>query len=284
METIPDTVEPTPTPVETVPTPTKPLDELIAEAVATAAKPLNFGAVKKALKADGVPLKGKGKVADADIQSTLDAALAAGQAFAHPHKAPDGPPSYWHKPYVSKEELAAEKARAIEAKTAEKAQAKAAKADEKAGAKAAKHEEKANRKTEQAAESTRQKVAAVVEAVRSKVAGLGKRVVTEKQLGQPKEKASPAEQEAFRNTLNELISDGKLFPHGDKFGGCAPVVTQWYETKPLKKPFEDAVKATRTIVGPGTVQFEDFLQALLAKLDKKPVEEVEESPTTESQA
>ena len=284
METIPDTAEPTPTPVETVPTPTKPLDELIADAVATAQKPLNFGAVKKALKAAGVPSKGKGKVADADIQAALDVAIAAGQAFAHPHKTPDGPLSYWHKAYVSKEELAAEKARAIEAKAAEKARFKAAKADEKAGAKAAKHEEKANRKTEQAAESTRQKVAAVVEAVRSKVAGLGKRAVTEAQLGQPKEKATPAERDAFRTTVDELIAEGKLFPHGEKFGNQPQHIPKWYETKPLKKPFEDAVKATRTVVGSGTVQFEDFLQALLAKLDEKPAEAVAESPPAEPQA
>lgn len=265
-------METTPDPVETAPTPTKTLDEHIADALATAPKPLNFGAVRKALKVAGVAIKGKGKIPQAEIQSAIDSAIAGGHAFAHPHKTPEGPQSYWRKPYVSKAELAEEKTRVLEAKAAEKARAKANKAEEKSGAKAAKVEEKSNRKAGAAAESSRQKVAAVVESVRRKAAELGKRVVTDKQLGLPKEKASPAEQEAFRTTLAELISEGKLFAHGEKYGSQAQYVPTWYDTKPLKKPFEEVVRATRTIVGSGTVEFEDFLKALLAKLDEKPTE------------
>ena len=271
-------METTPDPVETVPTPTKSIDEHIADALATAPKPLNFGAMKKALKAAGVPMKGKDKISEAEIQSAIDSAIAGGRAFAHPHKTSEGPPSYWHKPYVSKAELAEEKARVLEEKSAEKARAKAAKAEEKSGAKAAKVEEKTNRKAGAAAESSRQKVAAVVESVRRRAAELGKRVVTDKQLGLPKDKASPAEQEAFRTTLGELISEGKLFAHGEKYGSSPVYVPNWYDTKPLKKPFEEVLKATRTIVGSGAVEFEDFLKALLAKLDEKPAVS-EESPS-----
>lgn len=249
----------TPDPVETAPTPTKTIDEHIADTLATAPKPLNFGAVRKALKAAGVPMKGKDKISEAEIQSAIDSAIAVGRAFAHPHKTPEGPRAYWHKPYVSKAELAEEKARVLGEKTAEKARAKAAKV-----------EEKTNRKAGAAAESSRQKVAAVVETVRRRAAELGKRVVTDKQLGLPKEKASPAEQEAFRTTLDELIAEGKLFSHGEKYGSSPVYVPNWYDTKPLKKPFEEVVRATRTIVGSGTVELEDFLKALLAKLDEKP--------------
>lgn len=275
METIPD-------PVETAPIPFKTLDELIADALATAPKPLNFAAVKKALKVAGVAMKGEGKTSEVEIQSAIDSAIAGGRAFAHPHKTPDGPQSYWHKPYVSKAERAEEKVRAVEAKAAEKARAKSAKAEEKSGAKAAKSEEKANRKAQGAAESSRQKVATLVETVRRKAAELGKRVVNEKQLGLPKEKASPAEQEAFRTTLDELIAEGKLFAHGEKYGSQAQYVPTWYDTKPLKKPFEEAVKATRKIVGSGDVEFEDFLKALLAKLDEKPEEVAEAAPRSDT--
>ena len=275
METIPETVE-------TIPVPAKSLEEHIADAVATAPKPLNFGGVKKALKAAGVAMKGKDRVSEAEIRSAIDATIAAGHAFAHPHKNTEGPQSYWHKPYVSKVELAEQKARAVEAKAAEKARAKTAKADEKSGAKAAKVEEKSNRKAGVAAESSRRKVAAVVETVRRKAAELEKRAVTEKQLGLPKEKASAAEQEAFRTTLDELIAEGKLFAHGEKYGSQAQILPRWYDTRPLKKPFHEAVKATRKIVGSGTVEFEDFLKALLEKLDEKPAESEEPIPQSDA--
>lgn len=236
-----------------------PLDERIPTILAESAKPLPFSGIKKALKLAGVSMKGKSKVGDDAIQSAIDASVANRKAFTHPHKSPEGKPSYWHRAHVTKAELALEKAKAIEAKIAEKVHAKAAKSEEKARAKAT-----------EADEAARRNAATVTETVHRKAAELGHKPVSEKQLGQPKSTAPVGEHEAFRKTVDELVGDGKLHRHGDKYGKHAPVVTIWYQARPLKKPFEDALNAARTILASGKVDFDEFAGSLKKRLDEAP--------------
>ena len=253
MEPTEPELEPTAAPSEVS------LDERIPAILLESAKPLPFGGIKKALKLAGVPLKGKNKVGDDAIQVAIDAAVSDGKAFAHPHKSPEGKPSYWHRAHVTKAELALEKAKAIEAKIAEKAHAKAAKLEEKARAKAA-----------DADEAARAKAATVAETVHRKTAELGHKPVSEKQLGQPKSTAHTGEHEAFRKSVDDLVDAGKLHRHGDKYGKHAPVVTAWYEARPLKKPFEDALKAARKILASGKVSADELAECLKKALDEMP--------------
>ncbi len=247
------------------------LNERIPAILTESPKPLPFGGIKKALKLAGVSLKGKNKVGDDAIQAAIEAAVSDGKAFAHPHKSPEGKPSYWHRAHVTKAELALEKAKATEAKIAEKAHAKAAKLEEKARAKAA-----------DADEAARAKAAIVAETVHRKAAELGHKPVSEKQLGQPKSTAHTGEHEAFRKSVDDLVDAGKLHRHGDKYGKHAPVVTTWYEARPLKKPFEDALKATRTILASGKVDFDELTSRLKKALDEAPEASVEPTPAQEA--
>ena len=273
METIPETVETTPTPMKT-------LEEHVADILHGAPKPLAFAALKSALKNAGVPTSGKDKVTDAAIQSALDAAIEGVKGHLHPHKKPEGKPAYWHKPPVTQADIDAEKARRREAKADEKAKGKVAKAQEKAGEKAAKADEKARDKVAKATEKAgakaaeadriaKEKAAEVSTRLRAKVSELGAKPVGEKQLGKPKASASAAEHGAFEATLEALIGAGELHPHAGKYGKHAPLVTRWYESKSLKKPFAEAVKAARKIVDSGKVDFEELAKCLKEKLDEK---------------
>jgi len=248
-----------------------PLNERIPLILGDSPKPLPFGGIKKALKLAGVTLKGKNKIGDDAIQAAIDAAASEGKAFAHPHKTPEGKPSYWHRAHVTKAELALEKAKAIEAKIAEKSHAKTAKLEEKARVKAA-----------EADEAVRRKAANVTETVHRKAAELGHKPVSEKQLGQPKSTAHTGEHEAFRKTVDDLVDAGKLHRHGDKFAKHAPVVTAWYEARPLKKPFEDALKAARTILASEKVEFDELAKCLKKALDEAPESPAEPTPAPES--
>ena len=286
---------------EPIATPVKPLEEMVSDILSGSPKPLPFPGVKKALSAAGVPLRGKDKVGDDAIQSVIDAAIAAGTVFSHPSKKEGGSPAYWHKPHVTKAELAAEKARERASKVEEKARAKsteaeakatrkaeevaeaarqkALKVEEKARAKSAEAEAKATRKAEEAAEAARQKAASVVETVHRKAAELGHKPVADKHLGKPKPRAGEAEHEAFRSALESLLAEGKLHRHGDKYGKHALVVTPWYEARPLKKPFDEALKAARVILDSGKADFAEFTAVLGAKLDEPRPNEVAPAET-----
>ena len=250
---------------EPIATPVKPLEEMVSDILSGSPKPLPFPGVKKALSAAGVPLRGKDKVGDDAIQSVIDAAIAAGTVFSHPSKKEGGSPAYWHKPHVTKAELAAEKARE-----------RASKVEEKARAKSTEAEAKATRKAEEAA---RQKAARVVETVHRKAAELGHKPVADKHLGKPKPRAGEAEHEAFRSALESLLAEGKLHRHGDKYGKHALVVTPWYEARPLKKPFDEALKAARVILDSGKADFAEFTAVLGAKLDEPRPNEVAPAET-----
>ena len=272
MERTPPTMESTAPELEPTALPHEiSLNERIPSILGDSPKPLPFGGIKKALKLAGVPLKGKTKIGDDAIQAAIDATVSDGKAFAHPHKSPEGKPSYWHRAHVTKAELALEKAKAIEAKIAEKAHAKSAKLQEKASAKAT-----------EADEAARRKAATVTETVLRKAAELGHKPVSEKQLGQPKSTAHTGEHEAFRKTVDDLVGARKLHRHGDKFGKHAPVVTAWYAARPLKKPFEDALKAARTILASGKVDFDELAKCLKTVLDETP--EAPAEPTLESES
>ncbi len=253
---------------EPIATPVKPLEEMVSDILSGSPKPLPFPGVKKALSAAGVPLRGKDKVGDDAIQSVIDAAIAAGTVFSHPSKKEGGSPAYWHKPHVTKAELAAEKARE-----------RASKVEEKARAKSTEAEAKATRKAEEAAEAARQKAARVVETVHRKAAELGHKPVADKHLGKPKPRAGEAEHEAFRSALESLLAEGKLHRHGDKYGKHALVVTPWYEARPLKKPFDEALKAARVILDSGKADFAEFTAVLGAKLDEPRPNEVAPAET-----
>ncbi len=281
-------MEPTTAETEPMAPVAKPLDSHIAEVLSQAAKPLPYGGIKKALKAAGVPLSGKSKVGDDAILAAIDAAIAEGRAFVHPHKKPGGAPAYWHKAHVTKAELLAEKARVIEAKVEEKARAKSAKLDEKAQAKAATVDAKAARKTAQAEHALQLKVNLVGETLNRKVAELGDKPVAPKALGQPKSGASDAEKDAFASGLDAFVAGGQLFRHGDKYGKRAAIVTEWFEVRPLKKPFEEALKAARAIVESGDVDFDELTKVLKAKLNEAPAtvptasSSVDAAPATET--
>ena len=225
--------------MDTPDSPMMSLPDHVAEVLKAAPKPLAMSALKTKLKAAGVPMTGKGKIGDADIQAAVDAHVGEGKAFVHPTKSEDKP-TYWHTAYVSKTDKAAEKA-------AEKERAAAAKL-----------------KATQKAKSDK-----VSAALRAKVSALGNKLVSEKQLGQPKATAMPAEQEAFKTTLAALLDEHKLHRYGEKFGTSPPVVTHWYETGPLKKTFGDAVKALQKLLDSGKVEFEGLAALFKEKLGAK---------------
>ena len=98
--------------------------------------------------------------------------------------------------------------------------------------------------------------------LQTKVSALGKKLVTAKQLGEPKPSAPDEVREAFATALETLLAEQKLFRHGGKLGIVAPVVATWYDTPPLKKSFADAIKAISAILESGKADF-DSLTALL---------------------
>ena len=257
------------------------LPEQIAEVMKAAKAPLKFSALKKALTAKhkeaGLPTGGKHKLSDAAVKSALDASVEGGRLFIHPAKKPDGEPKYWHEAYVSDADKAA-------AKAAEKARTAAENTQAKSVAKEDKVKAKAEAKAAEAERIGKEKAEIVTSTLRSKVAGLGKRLVTEKQLGPPKEKASAAERDAFATTLATLLAEGALHRHGEKFGTAAPVVTHWYETKPFKKTFGSALKAVQSMLDSGKVEFEGLVAAVKEKLATKPAEPNAVEPHRDAQA
>ncbi len=246
--------------------PANTLSEQIAEVMKAAKAPLKLAALKKALtaklKETGVPTGGKHKLSDAAVKSAVDASVEEGRLFVHPDRKPDRDPKYWIEAHVSDEEKAATKA-------AEKARASTANMQARSAAKVDMVKAKAEAKAAKAEQLGKQKAEVVTSTLLLKVSGLGKRLVTEKQLGPPKEKASAAERDAFATTLAALLAEGKLHRHGEKLGTAAPVVTHWYETKPLKKSFGSALKAVQSLLDSGKVEFEGLVAAVKEKLATK---------------
>jgi hypothetical protein len=251
------------------------LADQIAEVFNGSKAPLKFSALKKALTAKlkeaGLPTGGKHKLSDADVKHAVDALVQEGKLFVHPDKKPDREPKYWREAYVSDEERAA-------AKAAEKARIASENAETKLKAKEDKVKAKAEAKAAEAERIGKEKAERVASTLRAKAAGLGKRLVSEKQLGPPKAKASAAEHEAFATTLEALLAEGKLHRHGAKFGATAPVVTHWYETKPFKKTFGSAVKAVQSLLESGKVEFDGLVAAVKEKLAKPAEATAPESP------